>query len=84
MHLEELAVAYVERTQEGPAREHIKREYNTIRAIIAHQLRPRRKPPMRPTRRDKLKRMAAAMLGIDIRLADLSKAQYRKSRRAKV
>jgi hypothetical protein len=39
---------------------------------------------MRPTRRDKLKRMAAAISGIDIRPADLSEAQYRKSRRAKV
>jgi hypothetical protein len=30
MHLEELAIAYAERTREGPAREYIKREYNTI------------------------------------------------------
>jgi hypothetical protein len=36
MHLEELAVAYTERTREGPAREHIEREYNAIRATIAH------------------------------------------------
>ena len=38
IHLEELAVAYVERTQEGPAREHIEKKCNTIQAIIAHQL----------------------------------------------
>ena len=42
------------------------------------------KPPMRPTRRDKLKRMAAAITGTDMRPADLSEAQYRKSKRAKV
>ena len=42
------------------------------------------KPPMRPTRRDKLKRMAAAITGASARPADLSEAQYRKSRRAKV
>ena len=36
IHLEELAVAYIERTQEGPIKEYIKREYNTIQAIIAH------------------------------------------------
>jgi hypothetical protein len=36
IHLEELAIAYAERTREGPAREHIKRECNTIRAIIAY------------------------------------------------
>ena len=39
---------------------------------------------MRPTRRDKLKRIAAAILGTDMRPADLSKAQYRKNRRATV
>ena len=84
IHLEELAVAYIERTREGPAREYIKRECNIIRATIAHQLRPRKKPLMRPTRRDKLKRIAAAILGTDTRPADLSEAQYRKSRRANV
>ena len=84
MHLEELAVAYAERTWEGPAREYIERECNIIRAMIAHQLRPKRRPPIRPTRRDKLKRMAATILGIDTRPADLSKAQHRKSRRAKI
>jgi hypothetical protein len=73
MHLEELAIAYVERTWEGPAREHIKRECNTIQATISHQLRPRTKLLMRPTRRDKLKRIAAAILGRDTRPADLSK-----------
>jgi hypothetical protein len=36
MHLEELAIAYAERTREGLVREHIKRECNTIRAIIAY------------------------------------------------
>jgi hypothetical protein len=36
MYLEELAIAYTERTQEGPVREYIKRECNTIRAIIAY------------------------------------------------
>ena len=36
IHLEELAIAYIEKTQEGPAREHIKRECNTIQATIAH------------------------------------------------
>ena len=30
IHLKELTVAYIERTQEGPARKYIKREYNTI------------------------------------------------------
>ena len=84
IYLKELAVAYIERTQEGLAREHIKRKYNTIWAIIAHQLQPRTKPLMRPTRQDKLKRITAAILGIDIQLIDLSKAQYRKSRRAKI
>ena len=74
MHLEELAIAYAERTREGPVREHIKKECNNIRAMIAHQLRPRTKPLMRPTRRDKLKRMAVAILGIDKRLVNLSKA----------
>jgi len=84
MHLEELTVAYAERTREGPAREHIERECNTIWATIAHQFRPRMKPPMWPTRRDRLKRMAAAITGTNARPADLSEAQYRKSRRAKV
>ena len=84
MHLEELAITYTERTKEGPAREHIKREYNAIQATIAHQFRPKTKPPMRPTRRDKLKRIAATIIKIDIWQADLSEAQYRKSRRAKV
>jgi hypothetical protein len=36
MHLEELAIAYIERTREGLVREYIKREYNTIWAIIAY------------------------------------------------
>jgi len=36
MHLEKLAIAYAERTREGPVREHIKRECNTIRATIAY------------------------------------------------
>jgi len=36
MHLKELVVIYAERTQKGPAREHIKRECNTIQATIAH------------------------------------------------
>ena len=84
MHLEELAVAYAERTREGPVREHIGRECNTIRAMIAHQFQPRIKPTMRPTRRDKLKKMAAAILETDVRPADLSEAQHRKSRRAGV
>ena len=84
IHLEELAVAYAERTREGPAREHIEREYNAIWATIAHQFRPKTKPPMRPTRRDKFKRMAAAITGTDVRQADLSEAQHRKSRRAKI
>ena len=84
MHLEELAVAYAERTREGPAREYIERECNTIRATIAHQLQPRMKLTMRPTRRDKLKKMAAAISGTDVRPADLSEAQHRKSRRAGV
>ena len=66
IHLEELAVAYTKRTREGLAKEHIKREYNTIRAIIAHWFRPKTKPPMRPTKRDKLKRMAAAITKINI------------------
>ena len=84
MHLEELAVAYTERTWEGPAREHIERECNTIRATIAHQFQPRIKPTMRPTRRNKLKKMAAAISGTDVQPADLSEAQHRKSRRAGV
>ena len=84
IHLEELAVAYTERTQEGPAREHIKRKCNTIRATIAHQFWPRMKPLMRPTRRNKLKRIITAILKTYIQLADLSKAQYRKSKRAKI
>ena len=66
IYLEELAIAYTERTQEGLAREYIKRECNTIRATIVYQLRPKIKPPIRPTRRDKLKRMVAVILGIDI------------------
>ena len=76
MHLEELAVAYIERTWKGPVREHIKRECSTIRAKIAYQpqLQPRTKPLMRPTRRDKLKKIAAAIIGINTRLIDLSKA----------
>jgi len=36
MHLEKLAVAYAERTREGPAREYIERECNTIQATIVH------------------------------------------------
>jgi len=36
MYLKELAVAYAERTQEGLAREYIKRECNTIRATITY------------------------------------------------
>jgi hypothetical protein len=86
IHLEELAVAYTERIWKGPAREHIKRECSIIRAKIAYQpqLQPRTKPLMRPTRRDKLKKMAAAITGTDTRLTNLSKAQYRKSRRAKI
>ena len=36
MHLEKLAIAYIERTQEEPARDYIERECNTIQAIIAH------------------------------------------------
>ena len=86
MHLEELAVAYAERTRKGPAREHIERECSTIRAKIAYQpqLQPRTKPLMRPTRRDKLKKIAAAIIGTDTRPTDLSEAQYRKSRRAKI
>ena len=36
MYLEELAIAYAERTRKGLVREYIKREYNTIRAIIAY------------------------------------------------
>ena len=84
IHLEELAVAYAERTQKGPAREHIKRECNTIQTTIAHCLWPRTKPPMWPTRQDKLKRMAADITEIDVWLADLSEAQFRKNRRAKV
>ena len=39
---------------------------------------------MRPTKRDKLKRIAAAIIKIDIWQANLSKAQYRKSKKAKV
>ena len=84
MHLEELAVAYAERTREGPAREHIEREYNAIQATIAHRFRPKTKPPMRPTKRDKFKRIAAAITKTDIWQADLSKVQYRKSKRAKI
>ena len=37
MHLEELAVAYTERTRERPAREYIERECNTIQTTIAHR-----------------------------------------------
>ena len=84
IYLEELAIAYTEKIREGPAREYIKRECNAIRATIAHWFRPKMKPPMRPTRRDKLKRMVAAIIGTDIWQADLSEAQYRKSRRAKI
>jgi hypothetical protein len=36
MYLEELAIAYIERTREELVREYIKRECNTIQAIIAH------------------------------------------------
>jgi hypothetical protein len=36
MHLEELAIAYAERTREGLVREYIKKECNTIQAIIAY------------------------------------------------
>ena len=36
IHLEELAVAYIEKIREGLAKEHIKRECNAIRAIIAY------------------------------------------------
>ena len=84
IHLEELAVAYIKKTQEGLAREYIKRECNTIQAIIAYQLQPRIKLLVWPTRRDKLKRIIAAILKTDIWLVDLFKAQYRKSRRAKI
>ena len=74
MHLKELAIVYAKRTREGLAREYIKKEYNTIRAIVAYRLRPRIKLLIRPTRQDKLKRIAAAILRIDIRLIDLFKA----------
>ena len=84
MHLEELAVAYAKRIWEGPAREHIKKECNIIQATIAHCLWPRTKPPMWPTRWDKLKRMAADITGIDVQPADLFETQFRKNRRAKV
>ena len=84
MHLEELAVAYAERTKEGPAREHIERECNTIWATIAHQFQPKTKLPMRPIRRDKLKRMAAAITKTNVWLADQSEAQFKKNKRAKV
>ena len=84
IHLKELAVAYAEKIQEGPAKKYIKRECNTIWAIIAHQFQPRIKPPMWPTRRDKLKKMAATITGINVQPADLFEVQYRKSRRAKV
>ena len=36
IYLEELTVAYTEKTQEGLAKKHIKREYNIIQATIAH------------------------------------------------
>ena len=52
--------------------------------MAAHQFQPRMKPSMRPTRQDKLKRMAAAITKINVQPADLSEAQYKKSRRAKV
>jgi len=39
---------------------------------------------MRPTRQDKLKRMAADIIGTDVWPADLSEAQFRKNKRAKV
>ena len=84
MHLEELAVAYAERMWKGPAREHIKKECNTIQATIAHQFWPRMKPSMQPTRWDKLKRIVATTTETSAWLADLSEVQYRKSRRAKV
>ena len=74
IHLKELTIAYIKKTQKGPAREYIKREYNTIQATIAHQLWPRMKPLMRPIRQDKLKRITAAILKTDIWPADLSKA----------
>jgi len=38
MHLEKLAIAYMERIQKGLIREHIKKECNTIRATIVYQL----------------------------------------------
>ena len=84
IHLEKLTVIYTKRTQERPARKHIKKECNTIWAIIAHQFWPRMKPLMQPTRQDKLKKMVAAITGTSSWPADLSEAQYRKSRRAKI
>jgi len=42
------------------------------------------KPLMWPIRRDKLKRMAATIIKTNAQPADLFKAQYKKSRRAKV
>ena len=37
IYLEELAVTYIKKIREGPARKHIKKKYNTIQAIIAYQ-----------------------------------------------
>ena len=73
IYLKELAVTYAERIQEGPAREHIKRECNTKQATIAHQFQPRIKPLMWPTRQDKLKKMAAVITETNAQPADLSK-----------
>ena len=84
MHLKKLAVIYAEKTKKGPAKEHIKKECNTIWATIAHQFQLKIKPLMRPTRQNKLKKMAAAITKTNVQPADLSKAQYRKSKRAKV
>ena len=69
---------------ERPAKEHIKKKCNIIQVTIAHQFWPRMKPLMRLIKWDKFKRMAAAITKTNVWLTDLFKAQYRKSKRAKI
>ena len=84
IHLKELTVAYAKKTQKGPAKKHIKKECNAIQDTIAHWFQPKTKLPMQPTKKNKLKKMAAAITKTDIQQADLSKAQHRKNKRVKI
>ena len=82
IQLKKQAAAYTERTRTGSTRKHIKTECNNTRAYITQHLKPTICILMQPTRRDKIKRMAAAITGPYNKPEDTSKATYRKQRRA--